>query len=120
MDNELLYQAILIVLSSHRGRFNRIGKWRLVETVFMLHIPQAKRNANNPFERKMREAISHMRHNGVLIGSDTRGGYWLMEELDEVLAVAGQFRQRAKDLLHSASKLESTGRSVFGGQRRLF
>ena len=120
MDNEMLFQAILMALSCHRGRYNRAEKWRLVETVFAVQIPQAQRNPNTPYDRQFREAVSHMRHNGLLIGSDSKGGYWLMEDIDEVLDVAGQFRRRAKDLLHSASKLESTGRSVFGGQRRLF
>jgi len=119
MDNEILYQTILIVLASHRGRANRAEKWQLVERIFRVQIPGGERNANNPYDRQFREAVSTLRHNGLLIGSDSRGGYWLMEDFEEVLAVADQFRHRAMDLLHSASKLESTGRALFGCQRRL-
>ena len=119
MDETILYQSILIALSNHQGRRNRAEKWMLIETVFCVQIPKAERNPNNYYDRQFRSAISTMRHNGLLVGSDSAGGYWLLEGIDEVLDVADQFRRRAKDLLHSASKLESTGRSVFGSQRRL-
>jgi hypothetical protein len=120
MDNEILYQNILIALSQHRGRSNRAEKWQLVERIFRVQIPAEERNANNPYDRQFRRAVSTLRHNGLLIGSDSRGGYWLMEDIAEVLAVADQFRHRAHDLLHSASKLESTGRALYSIQMRLF
>jgi hypothetical protein len=119
MDNELLFQTILIALASHRGSSRRAEKWQLVERIFRVQIPSAERNANNPYDRQFRQAVSTLRHNGLLIGSDARGGYWLMEDFEEVLAVADQFRGRAMDLLHSANKLESTGRALFACQRRL-
>ena len=67
----------------------------------------------------MRKAIRRMRHNGLLIGSHTDGGYWMLGDIDEVFEVSEQFRKRAMDLLHSATTLESTGISVYGRQRRL-
>ncbi|MFC2028310.1 hypothetical protein ACFLTX_00090 [Chloroflexota bacterium] len=119
MDEILLYQTILNILSDHIGRRNRAEKWKLIETVFSVEIPKNKRNQNNFYDRRFRSAISTMRHNGLLVGSDCSGGYWLMDDINEVITVADQLRRRAKNLLHSASKLESTGLSVFGSQRRL-
>lgn len=117
---ETLKPIIKIELETwHRGRERRAEKWALVEKVCQVSIPEDERNNNNPFERRVREAMSELRKEHVLICSDTKGGYWVADCLEDVLAVAEDLRKRARDLLVSARELRAEAKREFGGQLRL-
>jgi hypothetical protein len=120
MENEMLCQSILIALNRHTGRLNRIGKWDLMEMVFNEKIPRELRNSDHLFCGKFHRAISFLRRKGQLIGSDNLGRYWMMDDMYEVFEMAEKFRRRGNDLFQSASRLETTGWSRFGGPSRLF
>ena len=101
----------------------------------------SKRTVNNPItltqltaelafwacvlsERQVRQAISEMRKDGVLIlsVSKTGGGYWLARSLDEYL----QFRQikfnaQILDMLQTLRAMDASAEKQFNGlQMRLF
>lgn len=82
--------------------------------------PQDQRNANNPHERKVRMAIAEMRKDGEPVCSDSGGGYWWAESLEEVEAVTAELEGRAKDLLETASVMRKRALEAFGAQARLF
>lgn len=104
----------------HRGHEKRAEKWQLVERVCRVIIPEHERNNNNPHERRVRMAISQMRKAGRLICSDTAGGYWWANSIDDVLSVSDGLRSRAKDLLKTARQLRAEAMREFGGQQRMF
>lgn len=104
----------------HRGRMRRADKWTLVERVCGKQISVDQRNANNPHERKVRMAIAEMRKDGEPICSDSGGGYWWAESLEEVEAVTAELEGRAKDLMETASVMRRRAIEAFGAQARLF
>lgn len=104
----------------HRGKEQRAEKWELVQALFGVVIPAHERNNNNPFERRMRAAISEMRKAGKLICSDTDGGYWWAASIDDVIDMSDDLRHRAKDLLQTARQLRTEGLHEFGGQQKMF
>lgn len=106
--------------ANHTGRMRRADKWTLVERVLGAPIPQDQRNANNPHERKVRLAIAEMRKDGEPVCSDSGGGYWWAESLEEVEAVAAELEGRAKDLLETANVMRKRALEAFGAQARLF
>lgn len=106
--------------TNHAGRAHRADKWTLVERVFGAAIPDGQRNANNPHERKVRMAIAEMRKDGEPVCSDSSGGYWWAESLEEVEAVTAELEGRAKDLLETASVMRKRAIEAFGAQPQLF
>ncbi|CAK0760064.1 conserved hypothetical protein [Gammaproteobacteria bacterium] len=109
----------LELLARHRGQGRRVEKWLFVETVCRVSIPEAERNNNNVYERRVRQAISEMRKDGKLICSDTAGGYWWATSIEDVLVMSKGLRDRAKDLLVTARRLRVEGKQQFGGQLRM-
>jgi hypothetical protein len=119
---ENLKPVIELELASwHRGQAARAEKWAFVEKVCQVSIPATERNNNNPYERRVRQAISEMRKDGKLICSDTKdgGGYWWAASIDDVLTMASSLRERARDLLVTAKQLRAEGVREFGGQLRM-
>jgi len=103
----------------HRGREKRAEKWAFVEKVCGVIIPEVERNNNNPYERRVRMAMSELRKADVLICSDPKGGYWMADSLEDALSISEDFRNRARDLLLTSRKLRQEARREFGGQLRL-
>lgn len=116
---ELKYVIETELKNNHVGHEKKAEKWEFVEKIFGVQIPEAERNNLNKYERRARMAMSELRQAGVLICSDTAGGYWLADSLDDALGVANDFRSRAKDLLLTARQLRQRARATFGGQLRL-
>jgi len=120
-DLEPLKRVLRLHLQAyHRGRTNRADKWTLVERACGVKIPEGQRNANNPHERKVPMAIAEMRKDGEPVCSDSGGGYWWAESLEEVEAVTAELEGRAKDLLETANVMRKRALETFGAQARLF
>ena len=118
--DELKPEIEAILRTSHKGHEKRAERWELAEKLFGESIPAAKRTNNNALERRMRAAISALRKGGSLICSDTNGGYWWAASIDDVLAMSGDLRHRARDLLVTARQLRAEALREFGGQQRMF
>lgn len=103
----------------HRGHARRAEKWSLVERACNVTIPDAERTSNNMFERRAREAIELLRNEGGLVCSDSSGGYWWAQSIEDVLAVSDGLRRRARSLLRTARNLRRAAVHEFGGQMRL-
>lgn len=120
MTVEDLKPVIVLKLKAHHaGSAHRAEKWEFVEAVCGVTIAESERNNNNLFERRVRAAISELRKEGALICSDTTGGYWWAESLEDVMGMSDSLRDRAKDLLKTARQLRAQARREFGGQMRM-
>lgn len=120
MEHEIICQSILIALNRHHGRLNRIGKWELMEIVFGEKIPPDLRHSEYLYCGKFRRAIKFLRSKGQLIGSDSAGCFWMMDDMYDVFEMAEKYRRRANDLFQSASRLETTAWAHFSDQSHLF
>jgi len=117
---EALKPVVVELLKSfHRGKERRAEKWKLVELACAVKIPEQERTNNNMYERRVREAVEMLRNEGALICSDSGGGYWWAQSIEDVLAVSDGLRRRARSLLRTARSLRRNGLHEFGGQMRM-
>ena len=120
MDLSQVKRRVLEELSMwHRGRDKRANKWELIEKVFSVTIPEDQRNQNNHYDRQYRLAVGELRNEGELICTDSAGGPWYAESIDDAFTTVLELEGRAKDLFDTARKLKESALRLFGGQGRL-
>jgi len=114
-----IYEALLKVLSKHKGRKNAIGRPRLRSEIMAL-MPRGEKNIS---DRRMRLAIEDLRRNtdqGALIcASSTHKGYWIAENLDELLESYHEERRRAINTMITIRQRLKRGRALLSGQMRM-
>lgn len=111
--------AIKKALRGHVGRERALSKEKLRSRV-MQEMPRGLKNIH---EREIRKAIEVLRNEdsiGALICSSAGvRGYWMAEDLDDVLEGYRQERKRAITLLVTMRQRLKFAREFFGGQRKL-
>lgn len=111
-----LESAILRVLAHHRGQKNRIPRPTLVDWL-----------RSNAFgyitDRDVRSAIENLRrgddHGALICSSSGTGGYWLAEDLGELLASYQEERRRCLTEMVTIRERLRRGKAVLGGQLRM-
>lgn len=114
--NERLERAILKVVETRIGQPKRIGREELVAHLRRYLDPKLK-------DREVRASIEDLRRNddiGALICSSSgTGGYWLAENISELLASYREERRRALTEMVTIRARLRRGRSVLGGQLKM-
>lgn len=119
LTDEQLENMVRGILVYHRGREHRISRWELVERIFG---PEAAgdRSNNNPFDRRIREAVAKWRDHDLIVSSSSVGGYWLAMDLQDVELIAEEYVSRSREMEERARKLRRRGAEVFGPQMPMF
>lgn len=114
-----LSHAVLKVLANHVGQKNRITRAKLRSRV-MDYLPRGEKNVS---DRELRSCIEDLRRTddqGALISSSSSGGgYWICQDMDELLASYVEERKRALNILLTVRSRLRRGRQVLSGQRKL-
>ena len=115
LTDEQLETQVRAILLSHKGKENRISRWRLVETIFGREAATNRSN-NNPYDRRIRDAISKWRDHDLVISSSSQGGYWLAADMQDVELIAEEYVSRSREMEELARNLRRRGAEVFGPQ----
>ena len=111
--------AVLKVLANHVGQKNRITRTKLRSRV-MDYLPRGEKNVS---DRELRSCIEELRRTsdtGALISSSSSGGgYWICQDLDELLQSYAEERRRGLSILVTIRARLKRGRRVLSGQRKL-
>lgn len=110
--------CVLLALKYADGNAKRLTRPTLVRAVWGIWNRFIGDDVK-PKERKIRNTIRDLRKEGALILSTggAQGGYWKAESLEEVKAfIEEEYRSRAFDMLHTASKMYAAAQKQFGGQ----
>lgn len=107
------------ILSFRKGKENKISRWELVERVFGRQAA-ADRSGNNPYDRKIREAINKWRDIDLIVSSSGSSGYWLAVDMNDIEVIAQEYVNRARDMEEKARNLRKRGAEKFGPQIPLF
>lgn len=118
-STEEVEREVRHILSYRKGKENLISRWELVERVFGREAA-ANRSNNNPFDRKIRNAIEKYRITDFIVSSSGAAGYWLAQDLNDVELIASEYEERSKNMLAKASDLRKRGAEKFGPQMPLF
>jgi hypothetical protein len=114
--DERLERAILRVIDKRIGQPKRIGREELVDHLRRYFDPTVK-------DREVRASIEDLRRNddiGALICSSSgTGGYWLAENITELLASYREERRRALTEMVTIRARLRRGKSVLGGQLKM-
>jgi hypothetical protein len=117
--DEQIEREVRSILSFHKGRENRISRWELVERVFGREAA-ANRSNNNPYDRKIREAIAKWREIDLIVSSSAIGGYWLAADMNDIETIAEEYVKRSREMEEKARNLRRRGAEKFGPQMPLF
>ena len=106
------------ILSFHKGKDNPVSRWQLVERVFGREAA-ANRGNNNPFDRKIRQAIEKYRDTDLIVSSSGSAGYWMAADMDDIHTIAQEYENRARQMEEKARNSRKRGIERFGGQMSL-
>ena len=82
ISKDELDARVLYVLMMHQGAQNAIDRWQLVEQVFGER--QFSQNDDNVLDRRLRQSIERMRHDGHMICNSGDGnGYFIAGTVEE-------------------------------------
>ena len=113
-DQQKIKQDLLILLTQHIGRSNKIGMGELFERLYS----ETWRHRIND-TRKLRKIISSLKQDGVPICSVTDsagGGYYLSSAGSELEDFLHRLRMRALKILAQEAKLRKVALPVLMGQ----
>lgn len=113
--DEQIESEVRHILSFRKGRENRISRWELVERVFG-RAAAANRSNNNPYDRKIREAIAKWRDTDLIVSSSSIGGYWLAADMNDIETIAEEYVKRSREMEEKARNLRRRGMEKFGPQ----
>jgi hypothetical protein len=119
LTDEQLETQVRAILLSHKGKDQRISRWQLVEEIFGREAA-ANRSNNNPYDRRIREAIERWRVHDLIVSSSGVAGYWIAADLDDVEAIAAEYVSRSREMEEKARNLRKRGAEVYGPQIPLF
>ena len=117
--DEQIESEVRHILSFRKGKENRISRWELVEKVFGREAA-ANRSNNNPYDRKIREAIAKWRDIDLIVSSSGLSGYWLAADMDDIETIAEEYVKRSREMEEKARNLRKRGAEKFGPQIPLF
>ena len=117
--DEQIESEVRHILSFRKGKENRISRWELVERVFGRQAA-ANRSNNNPYDRKIREAINKWRDIDLIVSSSGTPGYWLAADMEDVELIAEEYVKRSREMEDKARNLRKHGAEKFGPQIPLF
>lgn len=117
LTDEQLETQVRAILLSHKGKANRISRWQLVEEIFGRDAA-LKRSNNNPYDRRIREAIEKWRDHDLIVSSSGVAGYWIAADMDDVEAIAAEYVSRSREMEEKARNLRKRGTEVFGPQMK--
>lgn len=119
LTDEQLETQVRAILLSHKGKANRISRWQLVEMIFGREAALVRSN-NNPYDRRIRDAISRWRDHDLIVSSSKQGGYWIAADFQDVEVIAAEYISRSREMEERARNLRKRGTEVFGPQIPLF
>lgn len=119
LTDEQLEAQVRAILLSHNGKEQRISRWQLVETIFGREAALNRSN-NNPYDRRIRAAITKWRDVDLIVSSSSVGGYWLAANMHDVETIAEEYVSRSREMEERARNLRRRGAEVFGPQMQLF
>lgn len=114
-----LERQVRSILSFHKGRENRISRWELVEKIFGREAA-ADRSNNNPFDRRIRDAISKYRDTDFIVSYSGTDGYWIASDYNDIETIAQEYVNRSREMEKKARDLRARGAEKFGPQMPLF
>jgi hypothetical protein len=106
------------ILSFRKGKENKISRWQLVEQIFGREAA-ANRGNNNPFDRRIRQAIAKWRDTDLIVSSSGSDGYWLAVDMNDVETIAQEYVERSRKMEEKARQLRRRGAETFGPQMPL-
>lgn len=117
--DEEIEREVRHILSFRKGKENKISRWELVERVFGREAA-ASRSNNNPYERRIREAINKWRDTDLIVSSSGSSGYWLAADMEDIELIAEEYVKRSRVMEEKARNLRKRGAEKFGPQIPLF
>ena len=118
LTDEQLETQVRIILAEHKGRQNRISRWQLVEIIFGREAA-ANRSGNNPYDRRIRDAIAKWRDIDLIVSSSGVAGYWLAADMKDIDLIADEYVSRSREMEEKARNLRKRGLELLGGQMAL-
>jgi hypothetical protein len=118
LTDEQLETQVRAILVYHKGKDHRISRWELVDRIFGPEAA-ADRSNNNPYDRRIREAIAKWREHDLIVSSSSVGGYWLAADFQDVELIAEEYVSRSREMEERARNLRRRGAEVFGPQMPL-
>lgn len=117
--DEEIEREVRFILSFRKGKENRISRWELVEKVFGREAA-ANRSNNNPYDRKIRDALEKYRDIDLIVSSSGSSGYWLATDMNDIETIAEEYVKRSRVMEEKARNLRKRGAEKFGPQMPLF
>ena len=120
--NDYIYSLTWHIYAALMGR-RGFSHWSGAELLREINASLVYRGDPTITNREMRAVIAEMRLRGALICSTggRGGGYWLADNLDDVLDFTNrELRSRALNLLVTARAMRREARRQFGGQMNYF
>jgi len=112
-----LEKTVLHILSGHKGSDNRIARIDLVRQSLNIYSDD---DVSEIDDRKVREAIANLRHEGHLVCSDSgAGGYYIAGSYNDVVRMTAELESRAADMLQQSRMLKRKAMEWFGPQLKL-
>ena len=118
LTDEQLETQVRIILAEHKGRQNRISRWQLVEIIFGREAA-ANRSGNNPYDRRIRDAIAKWRDIDLIVSSSGVAGYWLAADMKDIDLIADEYVSRSREMEEKARNMRKRGLELLGGQMAL-
>ena len=118
LTDEQLETQVRMILANHKGKENRISRWQLVEIIFGREAA-ANRSGNNPYDRRIRDAIAKWRDIDLIVSSSGVAGYWLAADMKDIDLIADEYVSRSREMEEKARNLRKRGLELLGGQMAL-
>lgn len=119
ITDEQLEARVRAILLAHKGRQNRINRWKLVEMIFGREAAGNRSNSNT-YDRRIREVIKKWRDHDLIVSSSGAAGYWIAADMNDVEIIAAEYVSRSREMEEKARNLRRRGAEVFGPQMPLF
>ena len=117
-SDEEVEREVRYILSTRVGREKKISRWELVERVFGREAALNRGN-NNPYDRRIREAINKFRDVDLIVSTSGTDGYWLASDMNDIETIASEYEKRSVEMLSKARKLRARGLEKLGPQMPL-
>lgn len=111
-----LKRDLVNIFSQSVGRKNAIGREKLLKLLGWKGRADSKLGLAD-FERKVRQAIVDLRHDGMLICSTggKKGGYWLAEDWDDLREFTQrEYHARAMSMLETEKLMKQAAAARWG------
>lgn len=118
LTDEEIERRVRSILSFRKGKENAISRWQLVEQIFGRDAA-ANRGNNNPWDRKVREAIAKWRDTDLIVSSSGSAGYYLAADMTDIETIAQEYEERIKKMAEKVRNLRRRGAEYFGPQMKL-